>query len=138
MTLEQRLKQATIDIFKQEFDTEISSDAVTINITKKEHTGDYTIVVFPLIKFSKKSPEQTGEILGTKLKEQSGLVGNFNVIKGFLNLSLTYAYWLNRLNEIAESPDYGTFAPNHKKVLLEYCSPNTNKPLHIGHVRNMY
>lgn len=137
MTLEQTLKQATIDIFKQEFDTEISADAVTINLTKKEHTGDYTIVVFPLIKFSKKSPEQTAEILGIKLKEQSGLVGDFNVIKGFLNLSLTSAYWLNRLNEIAESPDYGTFAPNDKKVLLEYCSPNTNKPLHIGHVRNM-
>lgn len=137
MTLEQRLKQATIDIFKQEFDAEISADTVTINLTKKEHIGDYTIVVFPLIKFSKKSPEQTGEILGTKLKEQSGLVGQFNVIKGFLNLSLTASYWLNRLNEISKSPAYGTFPANHQKVLLEYCSPNTNKPLHIGHVRNM-
>ncbi|MFN8322374.1 MAG: arginine--tRNA ligase [Chitinophagales bacterium] len=137
MTLEQKLKQATIDIFKQEFDAEISSDTITINLTKKEHTGDYTIVVFPLIKFSQKTPEQTGEILGTKLKELSGLVGQFNVIKGFLNLSMTASYWLNRLTEISKSPGYGTFPANNQKVLLEYCSPNTNKPLHIGHVRNM-
>ncbi len=137
MILEQTLKQSTAAIFKEEFGVDIPLDSVTINITKKEHEGDYTIVVFPLIKISKKSPEQTGELLGSKLLEKSGVVGKYNVIKGFLNLSLTDAYWLNRLKEISENNTYGTFPANHKKVVLEYCGPNTNKPLHIGHVRNM-
>jgi arginyl-tRNA synthetase len=139
MNLEQTLKQTTADIFNQEFGAgSIAPEAVTINITKKEHEGDFTIVVFPLTKASKKSPEQTAEFLGAKLKEQSGIVAGYNVIKGFLNLSLTDAYWLNRMKEIAGNAAYGTFAPNHKKVVLEYCGPNTNKPLHIGHVRNMF
>ncbi|MDB5281441.1 MAG: argS [Bacteroidota bacterium] len=137
MTLEETLKQNTIAIFKSEFDADISADAVTLNITKKEHVGDYTIVVFPLIKFSKKSPEQTAEILGNKLKENSGIVGSFNVIKGFLNLSFTDAFWQTRLKDIAGNKNYGTFAANKRKVVLEYCGPNTNKPLHIGHLRNM-
>ncbi len=137
MTLEQTLKQSTAAIFKEEFGAYVPLDSVTINITKKEHEGDYTIVVFPLTKVSKQSPEQTGELLGSKLKEKSGIVGKYNVIKGFLNLSLTDAYWLNRLKEISENKAYGTFAANSKKVVLEYCGPNTNKPLHIGHVRNM-
>jgi arginyl-tRNA synthetase len=137
MVLEERLKKETIDIFKEEFGTDISADTVTLNITKKEHEGDYTIVAFPLIKYSKKSPEQTAEILGNKLKEKASFVGKYNVIKGFLNLSFTDAYWVNRLKEISENKAFGTFSPNHRKVVLEYCGPNTNKPLHIGHVRNM-
>ncbi len=137
MTLEQTLKQSTAAIFKEEFGADVPLDSVTLNITKKEHEGDYTIVVFSLTKISKQSPEQTAELLGNKLKEKSGIVAKYNVIKGFLNLSLTDAYWLNRLKEISENKAYGTFAANHKKVVLEYCGPNTNKPLHIGHVRNM-
>ncbi len=138
MNLEQTLKQTTADIFNHEFgEGSIAPEAVTINITKKEHEGDFTIVVFPLTKASKKSPEQTAEFLGAKLKEQSGIVAGYNVIKGFLNLSLTDTYWLSRLQSIAGNDSYGTFAPNHRKVVLEYCGPNTNKPLHIGHVRNM-
>lgn len=137
MTLEQILKQTTAAIFKEEYGVDVPLDSVTINITKKEHEGDYTIVVFPLTKASKKTPEQTAELLGTKLLEKSGIVGKYNVIKGFLNLSLTDAYWTNKLKEIAANPAYGTFAANHKKVVLEYCGPNTNKPLHIGHIRNM-
>lgn len=137
MSLEQQLKQATQQVFKTEFGADIPAEVITINITKKEHEGDYTIVVFPLIKFSKKNPEQTAEILGEKLKETSGIVGNFNVIKGFLNLSLTDSYWIEKLQTISKNEKYGTFAANKQKVVLEYCGPNTNKPLHIGHVRNM-
>ena len=137
MKLEQLLKQTTIAIFKEEFNADISADTVTINITKKEHEGDYTIVVFPLIKFSKKSPEQTAEIIGTKLKEKSDVIASYNVIKGFLNLSFTDAYWTTRLQEISNDKAYGTLPANHQKVVLEYCGPNTNKPLHIGHLRNM-
>lgn len=138
MNLEQDLKQATIEIFQEEFGVEIKADAVTLNITKKEHVGDYTVVVFPLIKFSKKSPEQTAEIIGEKLKGKTNFVAAYNVIKGFLNLSFTSAYWLNCLQEISANNSYGTFPANGKKVVLEYCGPNTNKPLHIGHVRNMF
>jgi len=137
MTLEQQLKEATKKIFKAEFGTDITPDTVTINITKKEHTGDYTIVAFPLTKFSKKTPEQTAEILGNKLKEETGIIGSFNVIKGFLNLSLTDAYWITRLKEISQNHSYGFLPAKGQKVVLEYCGPNTNKPLHIGHVRNM-
>lgn len=137
MILEQTLKQATVEIFKQEFEVDILTDTVTINITKKEHRGDYTIVVFPLIRYSKTTPEQTAAVLGDKLIARTGIVAEYNVIKGFLNLTLTPEYWVGRLKQIAESPQYGTLPPNHKKVLLEYCGPNTNKPLHIGHVRNM-
>ncbi|HWB63240.1 MAG TPA: hypothetical protein VG603_07020, partial [Chitinophagales bacterium] len=130
MTLEETLKQSTVEIFKTEFAAEIPADAVTINITKKEHEGDFTIVVFPLIKVSKKPPEQTAEILGQKLQEQAGIIKKFNVIKGFLNLSLSDNYWLNRLAEISGKGSYGFFPANSKKVVLEYCGPNTNKPLH--------
>lgn len=87
--LEQKLKQLTVDIFKNVFDADVPEDAVTINVTKKEHEGDFTIVVFPLIKFSKKNPEQTAEALGAALKEQDGFIAAYNVIKGFLNLKLS-------------------------------------------------
>lgn len=134
---EQLLKQQTVAVFQEVFEATISPEVVTINVTKKEHTGDFTIVVFPLIKFSKKNPEQTAEALGAALQARSGFVESFNVIKGFLNLKLSDRYWLQQLQQIAANKHYGTFAPNHRKVLLEYCGPNTNKPLHIGHVRNM-
>lgn len=137
MTLEEVLKEGVVAIFKEEYGVDISPQTVTINTTKKEHEGDYTIVVFPLTKISKKSPEQTADLLGNQLKEKTGIIGKFNVIKGFLNLSLTDNYWLNRLKDIAANTAYGTFPANHQKVVLEYCGPNTNKPLHIGHVRNM-
>lgn len=137
MALEQQLKQFTQQFFKTEFGADIPAEAVTINITKKEHEGDFTIVVFPLIKFSKKSPEQTAGALGNGFKTQTDYVGNFNVIKGFLNLSLTHGYWLNQLKAISANATYGQLPAKTEKVVLEYCGPNTNKPLHIGHVRNM-
>lgn len=137
MTLEQQLKQATVEIFKEQFGADITADTVTINLTKKEHTGDYTIVVFPLVKASKLSPEQTADALGNALKAKADYVADFNVIKGFLNLSLTDAYWLKQLQLIADNENFGKLAAQGGKVVLEYCGPNTNKPLHIGHVRNM-
>lgn len=137
MSIEQQLKSLAQQAFNDLFAAEIPEESVTINITKKEHEGDYTIVVFPLIKFSKKSPEQTADALGAFLKEKSGFVGAYNVIKGFLNLSFTDAYWTARLQEISGNASFGTLPKNDKKVVLEYGGPNTNKPLHIGHLRNM-
>lgn len=137
MKTEEIIKLATVEIFKKEFDADITSEMVTYGITKKEFEGDYTIVIFPLIRASKKSPEQTAEILGNALKEKLDFVAAFNVLKGFLNLSFTSNYWKNYLAEI-DTQSTASFAKNRSgKVLLEYCSPNTNKPLHIGHVRNM-
>jgi len=137
MTLEQTLKQATVEIFQQQFNAAISPDIITVGLTNKDHEGDLTIVAFPLVKFSKKSPEQTAELLGTQLKEKTDVIAKFNVIKGFLNLTLTDDHWLQRLLDISANTAFGTLPANNKKVVLEYCGPNTNKPLHIGHVRNM-
>lgn len=137
MTPENKLIQATKEVFKTEFGADVPDSSVTLNITKKEHEGDFTIVVFPLAKLAQKSPEQTAEILGAKLVEKLDFIGKYNVIKGFLNLSFTDAFWINTLAAIASNTAYGQLASREGKVLLEYCGPNTNKPLHIGHVRNM-
>jgi arginyl-tRNA synthetase len=136
MNIEQTLQSATAAIFKELFGAEVSENAVTINLTKKEFEGDYTVVTFPLIKLSKKSPEETGTMIGDAMLVKLDFVGKFNVVKGFLNISFTDKFWSETLVNI-NSADFKTLPPNGQKVLLEYCSPNTNKPLHIGHVRNM-
>ncbi|MCW3128129.1 MAG: Arginyl-tRNA synthetase, partial [Bacteroidetes bacterium] len=133
MNIEQLLKSATVEVFTTLFGNEVKESAVTIGLTKKEFEGDYTVVTFPLIKLSKKSPEQTGEMLGNALKEKLDVIDKFNVVKGFLNISFTDRFWAERLQDLDKN-DFIAFPPNGKKVLLEYCSPNTNKPLHIGHV----
>lgn len=137
MNLEEQLKKAIQVSVQELFGEDIPIESIAINLTKKEHEGDYTVVVFPLTKFSKKSPEQTAEILGNALQQKTDFIRQFNVIKGFLNLSITESYWLNRLKEISADASFGTLSANSEKVVLEYCGPNTNKPLHIGHVRNM-
>ena len=136
MQIEALLKSATAAIFPSLFGTALDENAITINLTKKEFEGDYTIVTFPLIKISKKSPEETGALIGNALKEKYDYIVRYNVVKGFLNISFTDRFWAERLQELHQT-DFTALPPNHKKVLLEYCSPNTNKPLHIGHVRNM-
>jgi arginyl-tRNA synthetase len=136
MNIEQLLKSSTVEVFHGLFGAEVAESAITINLTKKEFEGDYTVVTFPLIKFSKKSPEETGALIGNALKEKLGFISKYNVVKGFLNISFTDRFWVERLQEV-DTNDFTAFPQNGKKVLLEYCSPNTNKPLHIGHVRNM-
>ena len=136
MQIELLLKSTTAQIFPTLFGTAVDQSTITINLTKKEFEGDYTIVTFPLIKFSKKSPEETGALIGNALKENHDYIARFNVVKGFLNITFTDRFWAERLQELQQN-EVTAFPPNGKKVLLEYCSPNTNKPLHIGHVRNM-
>jgi arginyl-tRNA synthetase len=136
MNIEQLLKVSTAQVFQNLFGSEVAESAVTINLTKKEFVGDYTVVTFPLIKLSKKSPEETGRLIGDALKEKLDMIAKYNVVKGFLNISFTDQFWSQRLQEI-NTNNFTAFPANGKKVLLEYCSPNTNKPLHIGHVRNM-
>lgn len=110
---------------------------VSINATRKEFEGDYTVVVFPFVKMARKKPEQVGEELGKYLVEQLPEIKAFNVIKGFLNLSVDDAYWVNFLDSIYDDENFGQHPSKGQKVMVEFSSPNTNKPLHLGHIRNI-
>ena len=111
---------------------------IQIQKTRKEFEGDYTLVAFPLLKVSKKNPEVTSNEIGQFLIENNKLIAKYNVIKGFLNLSLTNEYWANVLNNIASSTEFGykLASSASRSVMVEFSSPNTNKPLHLGHIRN--
>ena len=113
-----------------------TSDNIQIQKTRKEFEGDYTVVVFPLLRASKKSPEATATELGEKIVASAPEIKSFNVIKGFLNLVIDSSFWSARFAEIAEAKDYGMAAPSGRTIMIEYSSPNTNKPLHLGHIRN--
>ena len=109
---------------------------VQIQKTRKEFDGDMTLVVFPLLKLSRKNPEAAAAEIGEALVASTPENKSFNVIKGFLNLSLSELFWSERVNEILADPAYGQAAPTGRTVMVEYSSPNTNKPLHLGHIRN--
>jgi arginyl-tRNA synthetase len=128
--------EATLKAVKHLYNTDINSGDISLQETRKEFEGQVTIVTFPFIKFSKKSPEQTGNEIGAYLQNKLNEVAEFNVIKGFLNISLTDQYWINKLYREILPDEFAVFKPNGKKVMVEYSSPNTNKPLHLGHVRN--
>ncbi len=122
--------------FSRVFDNEITPDALTFQPTRKEFEGDITLVVFGLTRLSRKSPEETGMMLGEALTAEKELISGFNVIKGFLNITISNDQWLRVLNEVYKLPE----VENHSErntVLVEYSSPNTNKPLHLGHLRNI-
>ncbi|MCL2247173.1 MAG: arginine--tRNA ligase, partial [Lentimicrobiaceae bacterium] len=132
MTLQQTLASYIQNILFELYDYEVTIDFNTIQKTKKEFEGDYTFVVFPYVKAARKSPEQLATELGEKLKtKHPDFIENFNVIKGFLNLSLQDTIWLTNLTSHS-SPLTSHSSP----LLIEYSSPNTNKPLHLGHIRN--
>ena len=130
--LKQHILQAVQELYN------VSLENVELQQTKKEFVGDVTLVVFSLLRHIKGNPVQIGEQIGTYLKEKVGsLVTDFNVIKGFLNLVIADTYYLNFLTEIKDNPQFGLATPNSKEaILVEYSSPNTNKPLHLGHIRN--
>ena len=112
------------------------SDNIQIQKTRKEFEGDYTVVVFPLLKASRKSPEATATELGEKIVASTPEIKSFNVIKGFLNLAIDSSFWAARFQEIVEAENYGMAPASGRTIMIEYSSPNTNKPLHLGHVRN--
>lgn len=126
----------TIEAVKALYQQEISEKDINLQETRKEFEGQATIVVFPIVRFSKKSPELTATEIGGYLKENLVEVVDFNVVKGFLNLVIAKDYWLNLLNATLLQPSFLTINPKGEKVMVEYSSPNTNKPLHLGHVRN--
>ena len=104
--------------------------------TRREFEGDYTLVTFPLLRRSRKSPEATATELGTYMKEHNPEISSFNVVKGFLNLVLDGSFWADRFDELAAQENYGCQPSTGRTVMIEYSSPNTNKPLHLGHIRN--
>ncbi len=111
-------------------------DNIQIQKTRKEFEGDYTVVVFPLLRASKKSPEATATELGEKIAASTPEIKSFNVIKGFLNLSVDASFWAERFAEIVDTENYGMAPSSGRTIMIEYSSPNTNKPLHLGHIRN--
>lgn len=130
------ITDAVIKAVKELYNTDITADAISLQETRKEFEGQLTIVTFPFTRFSRKSPEQTGTEIGEYLKANVSEVSAFNVIKGFLNISIADDYWLNTLYNQILSADFAQPQANGQKVMVEYSSPNTNKPLHLGHVRN--
>jgi arginyl-tRNA synthetase len=119
------------------FQLKLLPNEILINETRKEFNGDFTFVIFPLVKQIKKSPQEIGNTLGNWLVENEPNITAHETIQGFLNLTLSDKFWLDTLNIISETQDFGTQPANDKKVLVEFSSPNTNKPLHLGHIRNI-
>ncbi len=132
--LTQTVKRAVKELWK----TEIDESAVQIQKTRGEFEGDLTLVVFPLVRIAKKSPEETAGILGKYIEESLEEISGFNVIKGFLNLNIAVSYWLKQISAITGNDSYGftTAGKESPLFMVEYSSPNTNKPLHLGHIRN--
>lgn len=137
MNIEHHLKQDILKALSAIFSIHPELEIV-LQETRKEFQGTYTLVTFPFTKVSKLSPEQTGEALGNYLKEYSRLVVDFNIVKGFLNLVIAPEAWLEVFNQLYQNQSIGFAPANGKKVMVEYSSPNTNKPLHLGHLRNNF
>ena len=138
MTVEKILAQATADAVKSLYGLEIEPEQVGLQATRKEFEGHETVVVFPFLRASRKSPEQTAQQIGEYLVANCKAVEKFNVVKGFLNISIKPTFWCDVLRGMAETENYGFVpaTPQSDLVMIEYSSPNTNKPLHLGHVRN--
>ena len=136
--IENNLQQAVANALKSLYGIEAAPGTVVLQATKKEFEGDYTVVVFPYVKQARKSPEQVGNELGAEVSKAVAEVSGYNVIKGFLNFSVSDSYWAEFVDSKAGDASYGLSKalPGAKPVVVEYSSPNTNKPLHLGHIRN--
>jgi arginyl-tRNA synthetase len=138
MNINSILEEAIIASLKSLFQIEIEVSAILLQPTRKEFDGSHTFVVFPYTKFSKVSPEETGKMIGEQLLISVPQLDSYNTVKGFLNLVIKDSFWIEKLYEVSLSNNWGNQNPNGKKVMVEYSSPNTNKPLHLGHLRNNF
>jgi arginyl-tRNA synthetase len=134
MNIQQTIRQIVSNLYGKE----IHSSLIQVQKTKKDFKGHLTLVVFPLLKISGKNPEQTAQEIGERLLAQKSYFNGFNVVKGFLNLTISPTYWIQLFNDIYSTERYGIKNINEDAplVMVEYSSPNTNKPLHLGHIRN--
>lgn len=139
MSLATTIKEAAVKAIRELYAVDLSTNDITINQTKPEFEGDYTLVLFTLVKQLRKSPEDLGKEMGEKLVESKpDLFTSYNMIKGFLNLVIADTYFTNYLSANFGKEKVGAFSPTGKKIMVEYSSPNTNKPLHLGHLRNNF
>src|SRR5688572_1055283 len=131
-TLRSEIQKALAALFSQ------SVDQLQLQPTNQEFEGSHTLVCFPLTKISKKNPEETAKAVGEYLVQNAGVVSRYNVVKGFLNLVINDKTWAEVFATIYSNPSYGSLPSNGKEIMIEYSSPNTNKPLHLGHLRNNF
>ena len=138
MNLEMTLAQSVAEAIKQLYGAEVATEKIQLQKTRKEFEGDFTLVVFPFLALSKKRPEETAQEIGEQLKNNLPIISAFNVVKGFLNLAIAPSYWVELLKHIDATEQWGTTPVTEESplVMVEYSSPNTNKPLHLGHIRN--
>ena len=137
MSLEQQLSELAKSAVKALYDIEATEAQIQLQKTRPEFEGNITLVVFPFVKLARKAPAQVAEEIGEKLKaDGSGLIASYNAVQGFLNLVIGDAFWINQLEAIDAEADFGKQADRNQLMMVEYSSPNTNKPLHLGHVRN--
>ena len=138
MNIEKTLTQDVVEAVKSLYGVDFDAQKIQLQKTRKEFEGDFTLVAFPFLPISKKRPEETAQEIGEQLKANSALVESFNVVKGFLNLSIATSCWTELLEKIDQTEKWGTTAATDESplVMVEYSSPNTNKPLHLGHIRN--
>lgn len=136
MSAENFIAAKASEAIKAVYGADVTPETLQVQPTRKEFEGDYTLVVFPLLRITRQSPDATGNALGEWLKTNCPEVSAFNSVKGFLNLSLSNLYWKESLESIAANPDFGQLPSTGRRIMVEFSSPNTNKPLHLGHVRN--
>jgi arginyl-tRNA synthetase len=138
MNLESTIGSLVAQVIDSLYGLKLDVSQIQLQKTKKEFEGELTVVIFPFVKAARKSPEQTGQEIGEYLLKHNPIISGFNVIKGFLNLCISQSYWLETLKEIHSTEDFGkaTATEDAETMMIEYSSPNTNKPLHLGHIRN--
>ena len=136
LTPEKLIAGSAAEAVRQLWGAEVDASLLQVQITRKEFDGDYTLVVFPLLKMSHLAPEATGNAIGQWMLENVPEVGGYNTVKGFLNISLSNVYWNEVFAEAFRNEDFGQLPATGKTIMVEFSSPNTNKPLHLGHVRN--
>ena len=138
MNLELVLQQGISQAIQSIFDISIASSEVALQPTKKDFEGNYTFVTFAFTKPLRRSPAEIGEKIGAYLQANTNVVSAYNVVQGFLNITVSQAAWVQVFESIRQQSSYGVAASNGQKVMVEYSSPNTNKPLHLGHLRNNF
>lgn len=137
MNLAIELSQPILSCIEKLYGT-VNENQIQLQKTRKEFNGDITLVVFPFVKLAKKGPEQTGEEIGNLLVSEIDIVTGFNCVKGFLNLEIAESYWVKVLNQIIKEENFGNSTSALGRMMVEFSSPNTNKPLHLGHMRNIF
>lgn len=136
--IESTILKTISSAFSSLFQASVPADTLALQSTRKEFAGTYTFVLFPFLKLTGKNPEESGQLIGRFVQEHLQEVRGFNIVKGFLNFEIADSYWLAALQQMRSTQAFGTYPTNGQKVMVEFSSPNTNKPLHLGHLRNNF